>query len=205
MTLPCNTQQLLDIEEAHDVYCDGFLSDDGRLVFMSIWGRDTALQELLGRFSLKPADGGLRGLHVGPQYIDMSHADALEKDSGRLPKSSLLGAIAHLWIYDPIVRAPDRVNRRAVMLVNGEVDDVRVWSLVKELCHLPLLDEWQTPVLAEFRDNGWVTSLRGHAINGIKVDLSAAEIETFVSHALRQGRLVIPEAPASTRRKETCV
>lgn len=194
--MPSN-EELLKVEDVSDVFCDALLTDTASVLFMSLWGRDTALQELLARLTLKSSDGGLRGLHVGERYVDMSNSESLEKYSGRLPTSSLLGSIAHMWLYDPIVLAPDRANRRAVLLHRGspgpEVEvDARLWALIRELCHLPLLDAWREPVMAVFIDNEWVRTLPGHGLTGYVIDLSSQQIETFISNAVRTGGLSVP-------------
>ncbi len=52
---------LLTLSAIHDVYADAYLADDsGRLLFLSVWGRDTALQELLARLQLPRSDNGIR-------------------------------------------------------------------------------------------------------------------------------------------------
>ena len=201
--MPSN-EELLKVEDVSDVFCDALLTDAARVLFMSLWGRDTALQELLARLTLKSSDGGLRDLHIGGHYVDMSNSESLEKFSGRLPTSSLLGPVAHLWLYDPIVLAPDRANRRAVLLHRGspgpEVDD-HIWKLIRDLCHLPLLDTWREPVMAEFANNEWVRTLKGyawsglikgHGLTGYAIDLSSPQIETFISNAVRTGGLSVP-------------
>lgn len=211
-----SNEELLRVEDVSDVFCDALMTDNASVLFMSLWGRDTALQELLARLTLKSGDGCLRGVHIGGRYVDMSNADSLEKYSGRLSTSSLLGPTAHLWLYDPIVLAPDRANRRAVLLHRGSPGpeaDSRLWALVRELCHLPLLDTWREQVMAEFIDNEWVRTLtgyawegliKGHGMAGYATDLSSPLIETFISNAVRQGALAIPATTESTQQTRAC-
>jgi hypothetical protein len=164
---------LFKLEELSDLYADACVRDEtGRLMFLSLYGRDTAIQQLLAAFTLKVTDGGLDAFHLQhpagePQLVHVGDADRLEKFTGKLPRDNLFGNLVHLWLYDPALIRPDRSNRVAWVLVDG-VDDPsdqteaiwsRVWGLYKLLSPVPLLDTWKQAVLSRTGDE--VVTLMG--------------------------------------------
>lgn len=51
---------LMQVDEAPELFADAVLVDAAdNLLFLSLWGRDTALQEFLARLSLPSHEGGL--------------------------------------------------------------------------------------------------------------------------------------------------
>jgi len=51
---------LMQVDEAPELFADAILVDAAdNLLFLSLWGRDTALQEFLARLSLPSHEGGL--------------------------------------------------------------------------------------------------------------------------------------------------
>lgn len=114
-----------------------------------------------------------------------------------MPKGNLFGELVHLWLYDPITLEPDRVNRRAILLMlandepDPEMEEHRLWSLVRDVCHLPLLDDWQHILMAEFQQRDWVSPLHHcHGIRAMNIDLGGEELEPMVAAMIQQGLLV---------------
>lgn len=164
---------LFKLRELSDLFADACVRDEaGQLMFLSLYGRDTAVQQLLAAFTLKVHEGGLDSFHLqdsaGESHlVHVGNADRLEKFTGKLPRDNLFGNLVHLWLYDPILTRPDRSNRVAWVLVDGDGDSSgqeeaiwdRVWGLYKLLSPVPLLDTWQQAVLARTMDE--VVTLMG--------------------------------------------
>ena len=164
---------LFKLKELSDLYADACVRDEtGRLMFLSLYGRDTAIQQLLAAFTLKVTEGGLHTFHLqdlmGQAHpVHVGDADRLEKFTGKLPRDNLFGNLVHLWLYDPALVRPDRSNRVAWVLVDGVDDSTdqteaiwsRVWGLYKLLSPVPLLDTWKQAVLSRTGDE--VVTLMG--------------------------------------------
>ncbi len=151
------------IKEIADVFVDACIrTESGDLMFLSCYGRDTALQQFLASFSLSPQEGGLLQFTLvdddAPARGYMVHVGAherLTKLTGRLPRANLFGNLAHMWIHDPVLATPDRSNRTGWVLADrpftepGVREEVLagVWSLYRTLSPLPLLDDWREVVL----------------------------------------------------------
>lgn len=152
------------IKEVADVFVDACVRDDeGRVLFLSCFGRDTAIQQLFAAFYLKVSEGGLEAFQLlepnagasdAGQPVRVGSADRLQKTSGRLPRENVFGNLAHTWIYDPVIVRPDRATRTAWVLdpqqgAETKPDQVlsRVWEVFKLLSPVPLLDEWQPTLM----------------------------------------------------------
>ncbi len=153
---------LFKLKELSDLYADACVRDEsGQLMFLSLYGRDTAIQQLLAAFTLKVTEGGLSAFHLQDpkgqaHVVYVGNAERLEKFTGKLPRDNLFGNLAHVWLYDPALIRPDRSNRVAWVLVDSvqhasnplEVIWDRAWDLYKLLSPVPLLDAWQHAVLS---------------------------------------------------------
>lgn len=145
---------LYTLDECPDLYLDACVCDEQRgLVFMSAWGRDTAVQEFLARLTLGAAEGGIEHFHVAHEHrsipVFVGNVDMLEKRTTRTYRRTLFGSLVHLWIFDKRAAQPDLANHSAIALLPpGEaMSENVVWTLVRETCPLPLLEHWQRPVL----------------------------------------------------------
>jgi hypothetical protein len=201
---PAALPMLMEIVEAPGLFADALLSDErGSLLFISIWGRDTAVQELLARMSVSLDEGGIRALHVkavdGPVTVHLDRMPCMEKHSGRMPPRNLFGDLVQLWVYDRLAVEPDRANRRALLLYQPDVDqdsatDDRIWQLVRDVCHLPLLDAWRDPVLALLQAHHWMQKLEGRGIGAWRIDLGDPKLEAEISRKVRALELMLGNA-----------
>ena len=65
MPAPSSAKPLYRIDECPDLMADAYVGDEqGNLVFLSIWARDTAVQEFLARLTLGRDEQGLDQFHV---------------------------------------------------------------------------------------------------------------------------------------------
>lgn len=200
---------LFKLKELSDLYADACVRDEsGQLMFLSLYGRDTAIQQLLAAFTLKAAEGGLSAFHLQEpggqaQVVYVGNADRLEKFTGKLPRDNLFGNLAHVWLYDPALIRPDRSNRVAWVLVDSvhpasnplEVIWERAWALYKLLSPVPLLDTWQQAIL--LRTGGDVVTLMQETVYPPLGRIGAARIslpESFpetVSGMVKAGELAL--------------
>ena len=206
--------RLMVLPEVQGIFADAVVTDtDNVLVFLSLWGRDTAIQELLARLSISEREGSLEQLSLTrPDHpriqIHTSNVDRYGKITGRMPKDNLFGAVTQLWLYDRLVTEPDRVNRKAILLhqncglsqpLNHGVDssedrEFRLWQLVRQTCHLPLLDHWRRTVLDAFHQEGWIQDLPGIGLNGTTIDLGSDGVEQVVGSLVQEGWLPLLQA-----------
>ncbi len=151
------------VKEISDVFVDACLRNEaGELMFLSCYGRDTALQQLFASFSLGVQEGGLMQFHLvegdapaGGHRVHVGAHERLTKFSGRLPRGNLFGNLSNTWIYDPALRIPDRSNQIGWVMHNAPFgqEGVReqllahVWSLYKLLSPVPMLDDWMEVVI----------------------------------------------------------
>ncbi len=149
-----------------DVYVDACVRNEaGQLMFMSVFGRDTATRELMARIQLASGQDSLRELTLqgyGPykgqkHTVQVADAKELDKLTGRLPKG-LYGELTHVWIFHPSIKGVDKGAKRAWIIEHGQSLDqdmlkTRVWQTVCELADIPLLQHWREPVLRQIWDS----------------------------------------------------
>lgn len=200
--------ELVEIVGLYGAYADAYVLDEANhLVFLSIWGRDTAIQELLARLTVPVRDGGLEQFklrHANGREMFALPGDPgrLTKHNGRMPRENLHGDVVHLWLYQPLVEEPDRANRRAILLDDSRfrqpdptVFSDKVWSLLKEISHLPLHNSWQATLIEHFTTKGWVKPLtKVFGMTAIQLELGAPEVELAITELIHQGRLTLHAA-----------
>jgi hypothetical protein len=203
------TPLLLEIVEAPGLFADAVLTDErGSLLFLSLWGRDTAVQQLFAQLTVKIEEGGLRALNLRhpdghSDHIRMDCMEIVDKHTARMPAKNLFGNLIHVWLYDRLAMEPDRANRHALLLFrpNQEADestDDRLWTLVRELCHLPLLPHWREPVLALLENQQWMQRLDGPGMSAWRLDLGKPELEAEISRMVRSRQLTLDNADLAT-------
>ncbi|PRY06106.1 hypothetical protein [Paraburkholderia sp. BL25I1N1] len=155
---------LYPIKELQDIFIDACVrAPDGELAFVSVFGRDGAVQQLYASLHLGVQEGGIRQITlINPgssqtiAAVPIGDPRRLDKYSGRLPKDNLFGNLVHTWIYDESLLTPSKATGSAWLLVDRETQahdeaslEARVWSLIEQLSPIPLLPHWRSLVLAE--------------------------------------------------------
>lgn len=157
---------MYQIETCSDVFVDACVRNQaGILMFASVYGRDTAIKELMARIQIAKGSEGLSelklkgcGVHQGEVHVaTIGNAKDLDKLTGRLSKC-LYGNLTHAWIFDPAIRAPDKGAGQAWVIEPKQADDPeqsariqrRIWHSVCHLAAVPLLPHWQPTVMRAF-------------------------------------------------------
>ncbi len=155
---------LYKVVELADLFVDACLrNESGELMFLSVYGRDTAIQQFKASMQLKPNSGGISNFSLRncndkketPHSVQVGNPDRFEVYSGRFPKDNLFGNLTHLWIYDPVLISPSKATKAGWVVLNQPWGDVGVreqllrgvWGLYKNLSPVPLLDDWQSAIM----------------------------------------------------------
>jgi len=156
------------ILQQSDVFADACAADHrGQLLFLSIYGRDTSVQQFMARLHVSGREGGIDELDlVDTRPADQQTAAKLRllvgdpkrlgKLTGRMPRTGLLGNLVHLWIFDPVLMELDYSSGSAWLFRPGPVAAAAVdleaaWRLVQDVARIPLLPHWGVPVMAYLR------------------------------------------------------
>lgn len=191
--------------EQSDVFVDACVSDERRdLLFLSVYGRDTSIQQLQARLHQSTEQGGVDRLtfRASPQdrpalEVMVGDAQRLEKVIGRLPRSGLLGNLVHAWIYDPALLKPDlSAGVGWVLSLDGPMAEAfeaeQSWLLVQELSPVPLMAHWSLTVLSHLHEQG--ACFRPAAVGPVRALRLALpeDFSTWVSEQVASGRLGLP-------------
>jgi hypothetical protein len=186
---------MMTLSAIADVYADSYLADDsGGLLFLSVWGRDTALHEFLARLQLPRSENGIREFTLTSgefkKLVRVPNVDELDKATLGVGLT-IFGPLTQLWIYDKLALDPDLINYRALML-HGVERPVDPWPLIKTVCPLPLLDEWRECFLSRCRQHQWIRSMEnGVGIAGTLIELDD-ELESMITEMIQLGELTLP-------------
>ena len=203
--MPASTSSsvLYRIDECPDLMADGCIGDEhGNLVFLSVWARDTAVQEFLARLTLGRSEQGLDQFHLVTDQgasipLFVGNADNLEKRTTRAFRRTLFGSMSHLWLFDKRCVKPDKANASALALLPRAVTDhtERLWALVQETCPLPLLDHWRDAVLALLQSRDMLTRLPFALgpLEGHRLALDVPALTTALGDLIRSGTLGVSQ------------
>ncbi|MEW8139545.1 MAG: hypothetical protein AB2761_20980 [Candidatus Thiodiazotropha endolucinida] len=187
---------LLTLSAIPDIYVDAYLADDsGNLIFLSVWGRDTALQELLGRLQLPRSDNGIREFNLigtgHKKLVRVPNVNELGKVSSKSTQT-IFGVLSQLWIYDNLAVRPDIANSRALILHDPGRTVPDPWPVVKTVCPLPLLDSWKEIILRRFIERQWIRPLtNGAGIAGMLIELDE-DLESMMTDMIHRSELTLP-------------
>lgn len=215
MPASTSSRPLHRIDECPDLMADGYVGDeDGRLVFLSVWARDTAVQEFLARLTLGHDEEGLAQFHLvtgegGSIPVLVGNVDNLEKRLTRAYRRTLFGSLTNLWLFDRRCVRPDKANARALALLpRGSAHRLdRLWTLVQDTCPLPLLDHWRDTVLDLLQSRQMLTGLplALGPLEGHRLALDIPVLTKVLGGLIRDGVLGASEYELASNAPLRCV
>jgi hypothetical protein len=199
MPAPSSTKLLYRIDECPDLMADGCVGDEqGNLVFISVWARDTAVQEFLARLTLGRDPQGLNQFHLITEQgasipVFVGNVENLEKRSTRVFRRTLFGSMVNLWLFDRRCVKPDKANASALALMPRtcahRLD--RLWTVVKETCPLPLLDHWRDTVMHVLQSQQMLIDLPFSLgpLEGYRLTIDVSALTKVLGDLIRNGSL----------------
>lgn len=197
------------IEEFPEVWADACLRDgEGRFMFLSIYGRDGSLMQLLAAIELGSDERGVKRFHLlspdGERHcVEAGSSQRLSKQASRLPRQNLFGPLSHMWIFDKALQTPDRTSRTGWALhhVCGVHPEAALrqlqdgaWQLISSLSPIALLDHWRQPVIEWCQQQGAMQAAGSSLypplgpVQAVRVSLTQ-RFTQFISSSVREGRL----------------
>lgn len=202
-------------EEFPELWADACLrNSEGRLMFLSFYGRDTSVLQFISalelganneqgidRFHLVDGAGGQR------HSVDVMGVQRLDKHSARLPRQGLFGPLSHMWLFDKALRLPDRANGIAWVMHRRRADaqpgdshaaelDGLVWRTLVDLSPVAVLPHWREPLLAWCRSRQAISALDDSLypalgpVQAVRISLST-HFTDYISQAVGRGELVL--------------
>jgi hypothetical protein len=207
------SKPLYTLAECPDLVADGCLCDDrNQLVFISLWGRDIAVQQFLARLTLGPAEEGLDQFSLLAEDFTLPvfvhAADSLEKRTTRALRGTLFGTILNLWLFEPRCVRPDRAAGSAIVILPKAAANriERLWTVVKEACPVPLLDHWRDTVLEVLTRREMLLPLSRALgpLEGHQLVLDVPSLTTEIGELIRAGSLGITPNSSAIERQQSC-
>ncbi|RTB44103.1 hypothetical protein [Pseudomonas aeruginosa] len=199
-----SSNPLYRIDECPDLMADACVGDDqGNLTFVSLWGRDTAIQQFIARLTLGHDEDGLDQFHIindqGASIpVFVGSVERLQKRMTRAYRRTLFGSLTNLWLFDRRCSQPDKSNASAfALLLRDDGDpDAKLWQLVRETCPLPLLDHWQSHLLVMLRRLDMLRQLPKAIgpLDGYRVSIDMTVLAHNLGELIRLGVLTADES-----------
>lgn len=207
------SKALYALTECPDLVADGCLCDDrNQLVFVSLWGRDTAVQQFLAQLTLGPAEGGLDQFSLlGEDFtlpVFVHAAESLEKRTTRSLRGTLFGTLLNLWLFEPRCVRPDKAAGSAIVILPKAAPNriERLWTVVKEACPVPLLDHWRDTVLEVLTSRAMLFPLSRALgpLEGHQLTLDVPALTHEIGELIRAGSLGITPDITAIEPSEGC-
>jgi hypothetical protein len=208
----CMWYQVREVAQASPIFVDAFLSVGERWLFGSFWGNETGMQQFLATLTLADTEVGIRSLTLNPVDPDcglppvelsVKGVQGFTKTTGKTGPGTQLGSLVHLWAYDAELTQADRRHGVGYVLSLPDESDAvrqaRLWDLVMQLSHVPLLPHWEARLMLWIRQqDDWIQTLEGMGVTGYRLKLPPGQFEEGVSHAIKLGVLSLtPESTVS--------
>jgi hypothetical protein len=192
-----------NIEEIGDLFVESLIVDDeSDLIFMSVFGRDTAVTELLARASLSATDANsLTKITVwgswGAKRVFLDHG-RLDKKTARIP-GTRFGIICHAFLFQKDLGKADYKQQRAFQLYRQSDMNIqdKAWRLTQNLVRFPLPDHWREDAMAIAARVCPMKKMRAVMgdIGCYEHSIDSQKMEFELSEGIREGRLkAYPEA-----------
>jgi hypothetical protein len=191
------------LEAGTDLFVDAFLVDDGTWLFTSLWGNETTIQQFFARIELR--DDDMMGLPYftirNPENGDETRVSTanhgeMAKKTAKTPASSIVGEMCHCFIFNKLLIEANRAAGQAFVfsledehLNHPDRLNHRVWSAIKELSQIPLLDHWRDDLIGVFYDLNWIREINGLNTLAIKIYIDNEEFKKIVSDRVKQRTL----------------
>ena len=196
---------LFKLDAMGQVYADSFVgTESNELLFISLYGGQTEIRRLQSAITIgdKPEQGGLASISGGNDVtkfnLRINNPNHLGQTSGVIQKT-LFGDLVHLWVFnDHLLNNLDYSNGIGYFLIEdsdhpNELEN-QIWSRIKVLAEIPLLDDWQNPIMYHgqrfYRALNVTDTNSDYPCIGVKVDLSDGFTD-FVAELLKSGDLPI--------------
>lgn len=179
--------EIHDIPEATGVFVDSIVCDTfNRLVFASLWGHTAAIQNTIARIT----SGDVTEITINGTVINVDKE--MLKKVGKLPKSNDYGDMTHCFIYRKSTHV-EQAGKREIIFVNKQSDE-QIFSVVKSMSILPLLDKWKTHLLHKLREKEMLIDLKTICgkVYGIHINLgNEDEYSAMISAMLQTKQLTV--------------
>ena len=128
-------------------------------------------------------------------FTRIGNIESLEQMTGRV-HTDILGELVHCWLYQREIIKPDMANHRA-LLISMDDESSNLWSLVKTICPVPLLDHWQNQLIPELYNSGMIKNLNGINQTGKQIVIDEDQMALIVKNGCMDGSLTVHTADNS--------
>lgn len=142
---------ILTLQDIPDLKCDSCVANEkSELIFISIWGRETAIQELLAKLTIgETTKHGLSEIKFNNHnQVRLAEGQQYAKRTLKVNKT-LFGSLIHVFIFDKRIIEPNRDSKSMITLYRKDAISVTpcYFDAIKHLTSVPLLEHWAEEVV----------------------------------------------------------
>ncbi|MCT6866451.1 MAG: hypothetical protein M3Z63_00080 [Gilliamella apicola] len=144
--------EIFTLDDFPDLKVDCCITNDkSELIFISIWGRDIALYELLAKITLDTAGGNhliSRIKYNKDYYIQLRSNITYTKKIEKVKTS--FGFLTQVFIFDErILKAnPETKSRIILSKITDERPTAHYFSAIQEISTIPMLKSWSNEIIS---------------------------------------------------------
>lgn len=138
---------------SHNLFSDAFFIKDEKLLFASVYGRNSNISSLIGQLSTNTKEYILNSIGftldaavVHPLGKTARHFDGLTKKVTKISTSNF-GVLNHLMMINTDLIKID-LEKASAWVVREQMIGDDIWPVVKSLSSLPLLDAWSEEIVS---------------------------------------------------------
>lgn len=143
--------QIMTLKDLPDLKCDSCIANDNsELIFMSIWGRDTAIQELFAKLTIGETNKhGFFDIKLNHHRVFLAEGRQYTKRTLKLSKTQF-GSLIHAFIFDKRIIEPNRDSNSMISIY--KIEDIPTihnyyFEAIKTLSSVPILEKWSTKIV----------------------------------------------------------
>lgn len=187
--------EFLTLYDIPDLKCDSCITNNNsELIFLSVWGRNTAMQELVAKLTIgETTKHGLANIKLNHYKVFLAQETDYCKRTLKVTTSSL-GQLIHTFIFDKRIIEPNRDSNSMISIYKvNDISTNRYFEAIKTLSSVPILEHWADEIVSIARQNQMINehkSIVGDIV-ATTISINDKKLTNIMSQKIRDGILTI--------------
>ncbi|OCG64118.1 hypothetical protein A9G48_04125 [Gilliamella sp. wkB18] len=188
---------ILTLQDIPDLKCDCCIANnDSELIFLSVWGKDTAMQELCAKLTIgETTKHGLTDIKLNHHRVFLAEGKHYAKRTLKVTKT-LFGSLIHAFIFDKRIIEPNRDSNSMISIY--KVEDVstrhnRYFDAIKTLSSVPILEHWADEIVSIAKQQGMIKEHKAIVgdVDATTIIVNDTILTQIMSQKIRDGILTL--------------
>ncbi|MCX8578690.1 hypothetical protein J3U21_04670 [Gilliamella sp. B2776] len=188
---------ILILQDIPDLKCDCCIANnDSELIFLSVWGKDTAMQELFAKLTIgETTKHGLKDIKLNHHRVFLAEGKHYAKRTLKVTKT-LFGSLIHAFIFDKRIIEPNRDSNSMISIYKKEdISTIynRYFDAIKTLSSVPFLEHWADEIVSIAKQQGMIKEHKAIVgdIDATTIIVNDTILTQIMSQNIRDGILTL--------------